>query len=371
MPPTSRSLAARLAAAAAVVARSGWDAFLVTRPSNLQYLTGVASSAGLAIVHGDGLHVVIDGRYAEALRERGEGREGVSLEVLPTGVSYEEAASGAVAQRRWRRIAVEATHMTIGRLAAIRRALPSPDGVEWVHADDEVERLRAVKDADEQAILRDAGRRLAAVAACILPQVSAGRSERDVAWTVAAALHDAGFERPAFDTIVASGSNAARPHHRAGERSLRDGDLVVVDFGGVLDGYSVDMTRTVNLGAPAAQAAWIDAVAEAQEAAFAAARPGAAPSAVDRAARAALAARRLDGYFTHSTGHGLGLDVHERPTIGPRGDSTGPLVSGMVFTIEPGVYVPGDGGVRIEDDVLVTATGAEWLTREAGRGPAA
>lgn len=366
MPPSLHSLSARLAAATALARRAGWQAWLVTRPTNLHYLLGIPVSAGVAVVHDAGLEVLIDGRYVEVVTEAAGDRAGVTVHPLASGASYEEATAHLIDRRGWNRVAVEAGHMTLGRAGAIARALASPEPRRWIEADDEIERLRAVKDEDEQAVLRAAGRQLAAVAACILPQVSAGRTERDVAWTVAAALHDAGFERPAFDTIVASGPNAARPHHRTGDRRLQEGDLVVVDFGGVLEGYAVDMTRTVDLGAPAEQGRWCAAVLEAQGAAFAAAGREALPSAVDGAARGALEAHGLGRFFTHSTGHGLGLEVHERPTIGPRGDSTGPLVSGMVFTIEPGVYVPGQGGVRIEDDVLLTATGPEWLTRGPG-----
>jgi Xaa-Pro aminopeptidase len=184
-----------------------------------------------------------------------------------------------------------------------------------------------------------------------------------VAWDIDVALRSAGFERPAFETIVAGGPNAARPHHRPTDRRLETGELVLVDFGGQLDGYAVDLSRTVALGDVGPRRRhWLEAVAAAQAAAVAAVAPGRLPSEVDTAARRRLAVEGLADYFVHSTGHGLGLDVHERPTIAARGDAAGPLATDMVFTIEPGVYVPGEGGVRIEDDVLVTATGAERLT---------
>jgi Xaa-Pro aminopeptidase len=178
-------------------------------------------------------------------------------------------------------------------------------------------------------------------------------------------MRAAGYERTAFDTIVASGPNAARPHYRAGDRVLAAGDLVVLDFGGVLDGYCCDLTRTVSVGPPSLESARLHAaVREAQQAAIAAVRPGVEATEVDRAARSVLVAHGLGEAFGHGTGHGLGLDVHEEPRITRPLPDVAPvhLEPGMVFTIEPGAYIPGWGGVRIEDDVLVTADGCEVLT---------
>ena len=193
----------------------------------------------------------------------------------------------------------------------------------------------------------------------------AGESERTVAAALESAIRHAGYERLAFDTIVASGPHAALPHHRVGDRILAEGDLVVLDFGGVLDGYCCDLTRTVSIGPPPSEARRLyTAVYDAQQAAFAAIRPGVESSAVDAAARSVLEARGLGEAFGHGTGHGLGLDIHEEPRITwARADvASVPLVPDMVFTVEPGAYIPGFGGVRIEDDVLVTETGCEVLT---------
>ena len=180
-----------------------------------------------------------------------------------------------------------------------------------------------------------------------------------------AALRTAGYERPAFDTIVASGPNSALPHYRAGGRRLAPGDLVVLDFGGVLDGYCCDLTRTVAVGDPGPELRRIyAAVLEAQQAAIDIVRPGITTTEVDAAARTVLEKHRLGPAFGHGTGHGLGLEVHEEPRLTrPRPDVPAvPLRPGMVFTIEPGAYVAGLGGVRIEDDVLVTEAGHEVLT---------
>jgi Xaa-Pro aminopeptidase len=195
--------------------------------------------------------------------------------------------------------------------------------------------------------------------------VAPGRRERDVAADVDAALLRAGFERPAFETIVASGPNSALPHARPGDRRLEGGDAVVLDFGGVYDGYCVDLTRTVQLAPVTADFGRIfAAVKAAHAAALAAVRPGIPASDVDAAARDTLTRHGLGHAFVHGTGHGLGLEVHEEPRIG-RAGSTGSgesLRPGMVFTIEPGAYIPGFGGVRIEDDVLVGEGACEVLT---------
>ena len=178
-------------------------------------------------------------------------------------------------------------------------------------------------------------------------------------------MREAGYERPAFDTIVASGPHSAMPHYRAGTRVLASGDLVVLDFGGVLDGYCCDLTRTVSIGPPSREMRRVyEAVRDAQAAAIAAVKPGIDASVVDTAARDVVRDRGLAEAFGHGTGHGLGLDVHEEPRVGkPRADLAPVILApNMVFTIEPGAYLPGSGGVRIEDDVLVTERGCELLT---------
>ena len=217
----------------------------------------------------------------------------------------------------------------------------------------------------EIATLRDAAARLTPVAASAFEAVAAGGSEREVAAVLEAALRRAGYERPSFDTIVASGPNSALPHHRASDRILTSGDLVVLDFGGVLDGYCSDLTRTVSIGLPSPDARKLyTAVFDAQQAAIKSICPGVESVTVDAAARSILQERGLGEAFGHGTGHGLGLDIHEEPRISrPRADIPSVrLEPGMVVTIEPGAYLPGFGGVRIEDDVLVTETGHEVLT---------
>ncbi len=345
---------------------SGADVLLVQHLPNLTYLSGVIASAGLALVARDRVVLIGDSRYAVALTKAAAGLPHVSVELVPTGASYDETAARLVAAAGWQRVGIEAAHASVARFRWLERWMADhAPGASLVATEGVVEDARVLKDAWELDRLREAGGRLSEVGKCILPRVLAGRTEREVAIELESAIRAAGFDRVAFDTIVASGPNAALPHHRAGERRITAGDLVVVDFGGVLDGYAADLTRTVEVGtAPAEHRRWIAAVAGAQAAAIDTARPGAAPEAVDQAARDVLAAHGLAERFGHGTGHGLGLEVHERPRIGQRRPAVPepPLAAGMVFTVEPGVYVEGQGGVRLEDDVLLTGEGPERIT---------
>jgi Xaa-Pro aminopeptidase len=224
-----------------------------------------------------------------------------------------------------------------------------------------------VKDDFEIAVLKEAGRRLSRVAADVLESVRPGMTERELAFAIDRRMHDEGFSRPAFETIVASGPNAALPHARPTERKLTEGDLVVLDFGGVYDSYCVDLTRTVCIGQASPRVREVyEAVRAAHDDAVASVGPGQSRFAIDGAARDRLTQAGMGEAFGHGTGHGLGIDVHEDPRIVRRRadiDARHEFVApGMVFTIEPGAYFPDWGGVRIEDDVLVTGTGVELLT---------
>jgi Xaa-Pro aminopeptidase len=245
--------------------------------------------------------------------------------------------------------------------------LRSPDGCPaLVPTERIIESDRVVKDEAEIAILEEAGRRLGRATAELVSLARPGRSEVEVANDIDALLRRLGFERLAFETIVASGPNSTLPHARPGPRLLQEGDGVVLDFGGVYDGYCVDLTRTVQLGDAGADFRRLfAAVAEAQRAAIASVRPGVPASAVDTVAREALGRYGLEDAFGHGTGHGLGLEVHEEPRIGRALAGVPDLLlePGMVFTIEPGVYVEGIGGVRIED---VTDEGCVVLTANGG-----
>jgi Xaa-Pro aminopeptidase len=351
---------------------AGLDALLITNVTNVRYLTGFSGSAGAAILMPDRCVLVVDFRYAGSAREILSQHIPCLVELVVTDRPYDDTLADLGRRSQASRMGIEAASMTVSRFQALSAALnPAVSAVgtgrtiALVPTDRMIERRRAVKDHVEIGILREAARRLSQVARGVPAFARANRAEREVAADIDASIRAAGFERPAFDTIVASGPNSARPHARPGSRTLVPGDGVVLDFGGVYDGYCVDLTRTVCVGAPAAQLRRLaSAVREAHAAAIAAVRPGARPSEIDRAARDVLAGHGLGDAFGHGTGHGLGLEVHENPRISklPGALPDEPVVPGMVFTIEPGAYVEGLGGVRIEDDVLVTEDGCEVLT---------
>lgn len=381
-------LAARVERLRTALAARELDALLVTSLPNIAYLTGFFASAAALIVTRDTVQVIGDGRYATTLRERAHAFPAIEPFIFDPGSTYDEAIVTVLADLAGVRTGFEAAHLSVhrhrsiaGRLAHAARpdrtpARPDPTP-NWhgpgslAETDGIVEELRLTKDSWELGRLREGAGRLSEVAKCILLKVLAGRTESDVAAEIESELRRAGFDRPAFDTIVASGPNAGLPHARASQRQIEAGDLVVIDFGGVLDGYCTDLTRTVVAFRPGSgqqagerERRLVQQVIDAQRSAFEALAPGRQPEAADLAARETLARYGLADAFTHGTGHGLGLEVHEGPRVTrARADrAEPPLAPGMVMTLEPGVYFPGWGGVRIEDDVLVTEAGAEWLT---------
>lgn len=347
---------------------AGLDAFVVTHLPNLRYLTGFAGTAGAAVVTGDRCLLIVDFRYATAARELLSGHENSPLQLQIVAQGLDQAIAEALPVEAGRRIGVEAASLTVGRFNRLSAALAGRSA--WgtpslVPCERTVEARRMVKDAEETATLREAGRRLSGVARGVRAFAREGRQELEIAADIDAALRAAGFERPAFETIVASGPNSARPHARPGDRRLQRNEGVVLDFGGVYDGYCVDLTRTLYLGAPPAGLLRLaGAVREAHGAALAAVRPGVRPSDIDAAARDVLVRHGLGDAFGHGTGHGLGLEVHEDPRVTrlPAALPDIPVEPGVAFTIEPGAYVEGVGGVRIEDDVLVTEEGCDVLT---------
>ncbi|MCX6539668.1 MAG: Xaa-Pro peptidase family protein [Acidobacteria bacterium] len=352
------------------------DALVVTHLPNVRYLTGFDGSAAIAVLTRDELVFITDGRYVTAVRES-VAPTCPAFRLVPVDPTYDATLVGVIDQTRLLRVGFESGYLSVRRHQWIVAALEDLAShgsarVELVPSDRRVESERLRKDPAELAAFRQAGELLDRVAADVLASIRVGQVERDIAAEIDFRLKKGGFEGPAFDTIVASGPNSALPHARPGPRALTPGDLVVLDFGGVYDGYCVDLTRTVCVGEPSAEAQRLyDAVFEAQTAALAVIRPGVRVSEVDQAARGVLERHGLGPAFGHATGHGLGLEVHEEPRVGPlRTDVPGVapvsrdevLEPGLVITVEPGAYVAGLGGVRIEDDVAVVAGGAELLT---------
>jgi Xaa-Pro aminopeptidase len=371
---SAETVAARLARVREHARAAQVDALIVTHLPNLQYLTGFSGSAGAALVLPRSCLLVVDFRYVSAGNDLAGALHGlVTVETFDR--SYDEALVELLRREGSLRIGVEAAHLSVSRFNGIssglaaRAPLPlesSDDSPALVPTERLVERARIIKDRGEIGTLREAGRRLGEIARNADRFVAEGRTERQVAAEIEAAMRARGFSRPAFETIVASGPNSALPHARPTDRQICMGEPTVLDFGGVYDGYCVDLTRTVQLGAASETLRRLyAAVTEAQQAAIEAVKPGVPASAIDAAARLVLERHGLGDAFGHGTGHGLGLEVHEEPRIARQSPRLpDPVVEpGMVFTIEPGAYVPGVGGVRIEDDVLVTEAGCEVLTR--------
>ena len=366
------------------------DGLVVTHLPNVFYLTNFLGTAGIGVAMSERLYLILDFRYAAAAQEIWDSPYGPpDAEIVPVERTYDETLAALVKRLRPRRLGIEGDSVSINRAHQIARNVgatleagsgaifagsgSAPESMSLVPMDGTIERLRIIKDAHEIEMLRKGAQLLSTVAAGVVADIKPGLKEQEFAATIDWRIKSAGFERCSFETIVASGPNSAQPHAHAGERVMREGDLVVLDFGGVYGGYCVDLTRTVALGGrrPDAEMTRVyEAVLEAQQAAIRAVKPGVRAGDIDVAARETLARHKLAEAFGHSTGHGLGIEIHETPRIGPRRQASGTepapldevIVPGMVFTIEPGAYLPGWGGVRIEDDVLVTSDGVEMLT---------
>jgi len=346
------------------------SALVVSSPANIKYLSGFDGSAGLIVTTPARSWLIVDGRYDRSARLARAAGALAEIDIVTSVASYDQALAELVARLAPGSVAFEAHQLTVASLENWERMSP---GRAFVPTTNWIERLRAVKDEAELRAIRRACLLLSGVACELRQWVREGRSEHDVARDIDEAMRQCGLARPAFETIVASGPNSALPHARPTDRRLRPGDLVVLDFGGVLDGYCGDLTRMAGVGEVTTEArALFEAVRAAQVAALAAVRAEALVSEVDTAARRVLTAHGFGDAVLHATGHGLGLEVHEAPRIGRLGESRGGrrdepggldrLAVGMVCTIEPGAYVEQVGGVRLEDDVVVTDEGCEVLT---------
>jgi Xaa-Pro aminopeptidase len=334
------------------------EALVVTTLANIRYLTGFTGSAGLLLVLADELVFATDGRYGgQAAEQLAAAGVEARIEVGNAPVQKERMSAAAQAVRR---LGLEAGNVTWARQRAFAAEwFPNAELVPTEHM---VERLREVKDDGEVARIEAAARIADEALAQVKPRLLERPAERDIALELDTAMRRLGATGPSFDTIVASGPNGAKPHARPGSRTIEAGDLVVIDFGALVDGYHSDMTRTVCIGDWASDTTrrMYDVVRESQARGVAAVAPGADIADIDRTCRGAIAEAGWGEAFLHSTGHGVGLDIHEAPWVASTAGGT--LVPGNVVTVEPGVYLPEHGGVRIEDTVVVTPDGRRALT---------
>lgn len=343
----------------------GIDVLMVSNPVNVTYLTGFTGDSTVLLLRGDGLLLVSDSRYTGQLLEE---CPGLPAHIRPTTQKLPEAVAEALKGFGLRSVGFESGFTTVAELELLRQLAPSLD---WKGGSDRVERLRTVKDASELAQIRTAidvaERVFAAFRSLLRPE----DTEKDLCDTIEHYARRAGGSGTAFPPIVAVGERAALPHAPPTNRTVSSSELLLVDWGVSAPLYKSDLTRVL---IPYKKSAFTDrpsatrakphevysVVLQAQEAALRAVRPGVSTSAIDAAARSVIAEAGYGQYFGHGLGHGIGLQIHEAPWLRPNSDT--PVEPGMVFTLEPGIYLPGWGGVRIEDDVLVTPDGVERLT---------
>jgi Xaa-Pro aminopeptidase len=344
---------ARLGRVRVAMAEAGLTALLVTNLANIRYLTGFTGSAAKLLVTGDELFFVTDGRYGvqstEQLRE-------AQLDASFTIGNVTEQMQALTRLVAGRRLGYEAATVTVAQASQFAAAFES----ELVITTGLIERVRRHKDAGEVARIKAASQIAADALHDVLDRLRPTMTELDIAIEMESFMRRAGASGPSFDTIVAAGPRAALPHARPERVEIGD-QPVVIDWGAIVDGYCSDTTRTVAVGAVDAEVvdAW-HAVLASQQAGLAKVEVGAPLAGVDLACRESLAAVDLDGYFTTGTGHGVGLQIHEDPFIGRT--STGNIELGDIITVEPGVYIPGRFGIRIEDFYYVTANGPERLS---------
>ncbi len=352
MPPDRRE--ERQTALRAALGTEGLDGLLVTHLPNIRYLTGFTGSAALLLVRPDAMILISDFRYAA----QAPAEVGAAAVVEIDQRSVWERLGRVLAAHTTASLGVESHSLTVRDAERVRGLTHG----RVVPALELVERLRAVKSPEEVAAIRAAAALAQQALAEVLPQIRPGQTEIEVGAALEGALRRRGSEWHPFPTIVASGPRSALPHARTSNRRLASGDLLLLDFGAQVDGYCADLTRTMVVGARAdeRQRAVHELVQTAQRRAIEHLRPGMPAREGDALARDVIAGRGFGEAFGHSLGHGLGLEVHEAPRLAPTSDT--PLPPHAVVTVEPGVYFPGWGGVRLEDDVYLSPDGTECLS---------
>jgi Xaa-Pro aminopeptidase len=347
-------IAQRLEQVRAQMASAELDALLIGSPANRRWLTGFSGSAGSVVVGKRRAFLLVDSRYVTQAKDEAPVFEQAEyVELYP---ALAEVLSNIGAERA----GFETEHVVHKSWQKLQSRVP---GCDWVAVDGLVEELRGIKSAHELALLVKAVDIADEAFEALLPHIRPGISERQLALELETLLREAGAERLAFDTIVVSGPRGALPHGTPTDKLLQRGELVTLDFGAVWQGYHSDITRTVGVGTvDAKQRTIYDIVLQAQKAGIAAAVSGKTGQQVDGIARGVIAASGYGEYFGHGLGHGVGLEIHERyPRLSRLGE--GALAEGMVCSVEPGIYLPGWGGVRIEDLICVTAEAPQVLTK--------
>jgi Xaa-Pro aminopeptidase len=332
------------------------EGFLVSSPTNVRYLTGFTGDSSVLLLGGDREILVSDGRFTTQVAQECPGLE---VHIRPTGVEMARAVGGVVQGLGWRRLAFEAVSCTVAEHQALAQAMP---GAELVGVSGWVEALRRVKDAFEVEEIRRAVGYAEGALAMVRAGLRGDDTEQDVADALEASLRRCGATASSFPPIVAVGARAALPHARPTRTTrLRDADFVLIDWGATGEPYKSDLTRVLVTGKVTSKfEAIYRTVLAALERAIAAIRPGARAHDIDAEARSVIEAAGFGGFFEHGLGHGVGMEIHEAPRI--RKDSPDILEVGNVITVEPGIYLPDWGGIRIEDDVLVTPDGCEVLS---------
>jgi Xaa-Pro aminopeptidase len=334
------------------------DALLIAHAPNVRYLCGFTGSSGAVIISKNKGVFFTDGRYKEQARVEVQGSRVVVARKSPLAAAGEWLTANAK-KLGLKTLGIESERLTVAERSRLAKALPS--GVRLREAPPLVERARMIKDEEEIERLRAAELLGASLFEVVLKAARPGVKETEVAAELEYAARRAGADGMSFETIIASGPRSALPHGRASEAAIPASGFVVCDFGVILAGYCSDMTRTLHVGQPNREMRRIyGAVRDAQQAALETVRAGVSAAEVDRSARKVLQKKGLGGRFTHSTGHGVGLEIHEAPRLAAGQKDV--LQPGMVITIEPGAYIPGVGGVRIEDMVVVTEQGCEILS---------
>ncbi len=333
----------------------GVDALLVSNAANRTYLSGFTGSAGTLLISADRALLATDSRYYEQVGREATLFELVKVKSKLADVLADMAQAGSVA-----RLAFEADDVTVKTFEGWQEAAP---GLAWQPTENVVAELRAIKDEAEIETLRRAITLTDAALAAALRDAEPGMTEEQLSWSIESYMRTHGAHAAAFELIVAGGPNSALPHARPSDAPILRGKPVVIDIGAEIDGYHADLTRTVCFGQPNdPDRFWevYNTVLRAQMAAEAGIRPGMASREVDALARNVIAEQGYGENFGHGLGHGVGLEIHEPFLLSPR--STDVVQAGMVITIEPGIYIPGWGGVRIEDTILITSNGAEVLS---------